>query len=101
MKSNEYPGFGLFPLGSAWEARDTPLNEAQDIPGGSTYRIVFGCESFFSLYSESLSVDNLKVPRTVFGSNFQRVHWRPDLTAGFPAEHYPKKYKTFIRNPET
>lgn len=97
MSEIDYPGISHFPLGSAWVAKKTALNEAQRIPGGSKFRIVYGCHNFFSLYSESFDVDNLKVPRAAFALNFQQDYSRPHLTAGFLTGHYGKEYKTSIR----
>jgi len=93
MQQQDYPGSRVFPLGSAWRARDTAANRAQNIPPGAGFRLVHGCATFFSLYSESLNVPNFKVPRSLFGQNFTHDMFRPNLTAGFPHKHYTNDFK--------
>ena len=62
----------LFPPGSKWFVRDTPMNRRNDLQPGAGVYITWVDQEFISVESLQPGMPSRKVPRPFFGANFTR-----------------------------
>lgn len=87
-----HPGAALFPLGSSWTVLQTDRNLKNGLTPGTRVWLTFADGTHFSIALDTVEQERLKVPRVLFGVNFEPIPLRPIAPAFIGRTHATRLY---------
>lgn len=79
-------------LGDKYTVKQTAMNQKNGLHPGKGAWIIYVDQTAVSLYFEQSGVSNMKVPRDLFGHNFDEVKFAMPNASGALTSHAPKTY---------
>ena len=79
-------------LGEKYTVKQTAMNQKNGLQPGKGAWIIYVDQLAISLYFEQSGVPNMKVPRDLFGHNFDKVKFAMPNASGALSSHAPKTY---------